>query len=215
MTQTMKCLRLAFGCALGCAFAASGQASELYSFSFTPTSGSIKSFSFSFEAPGIVTNNESPTFTSFAVTDGTNQWTMTQDLANDCFMFGTAAAIFGGPFGACEVAASGAGNGGFFFSFNNILPSTPGSYTSTSVGGTFDLPTGGLDSMGGTANLTISSVTAVPEPPTSGSVALWICMLALAGLFRRHPQIVGRGGCAAQWTKLVTSAQSRLRYQRN
>src|SRR5579863_2964845 len=75
--------------------AVSARASALlYDFTFTPTSGTVKAFEFSFVVPSFVTNGQSPAFTPFTITDGTNSATMTQDLfvynLNSCFEFVTA-----------------------------------------------------------------------------------------------------------------------------
>jgi hypothetical protein len=45
----------------------------------------IESFEFSFTVPTFVTEGQSPAFTPFVVTDGTNQWGMWQDIVGYAF----------------------------------------------------------------------------------------------------------------------------------
>src|SRR5579863_2124405 len=80
----------------------------VYDFSFTPTSGPVEAFEFSFVVPSFVTNGQTPAFTPFTITDGTNSVTMTQDLfvynINSCFEFGTAV---NSSLGDCTTGESG------------------------------------------------------------------------------------------------------------
>jgi hypothetical protein len=62
-------------------FTTGSQADEAYRFDYTALSGPVESFSFSFTAPTLVIAGTSPDFTPFTLTDGTNSWTMTNDVA--------------------------------------------------------------------------------------------------------------------------------------
>jgi hypothetical protein len=99
-------------------FAASARASQIYSFSFTPTSGPIESFGFSFTVPTFVTTGQSPAFTPITITDGTNSETLSLDFAEtpggySCFEFGTATDSTLNNGGLCGVEW-GPPNGGVF-----------------------------------------------------------------------------------------------------
>jgi hypothetical protein len=159
--------------------AAAARAGALtYDFTFTPTSGPVEAFEFSFVVPSFVTNGQSPAFTPFTITDGTNSATITQDLfvsdLNSCFEFGTAV---NASLGDCTTAYSGAGGGTLYFTISTPPPAATGTYALGGIAG-FTIPGNSTDSSFGNVNLTISNT---PEP---GSALLLLCGIAvmLAGV---------------------------------
>ena len=90
------------------------------------------------------------------MTDGTNNWTFTQDLVSvvdptglnfGCFVFGTQFAILGGPpplLGPCSFSVGGPGvsEAAFEFLLNGGLPMAPGVYPAREFSGAFDTATG-------------------------------------------------------------------------
>lgn len=161
-------------------FAASARPDYLYTFSFTPTTGTIESFGFSFTVPTFVTTGQSPAFTPFTMTDGTRTSAMmTQDFVYydgtvglECFEFGTATNAVLGPCGE----ASGSPNGGVLTleAFSGLptgtgiysLPDSSASFNNTSPPGVGSQGTGSL----------IISNTSVPEP---ASVVFLVTVAAL------------------------------------
>ena len=175
---------------LACALGTVGKADVLYSFSYDAASGPLQSFAFSFTAPDFVTDVSSPPFTPFTLTDGSNRWTMTNDLIEvggtgvGCFLFGTPLAQLTTIFGPCSFGVGGGDTqGAFVFATNGGLPSALGTYTSTDFTGVFATPGGGFKFMGpiggstdetGSMTLIISSV---PEPSTVTLLALGLLVL--------------------------------------
>ena len=182
---------------LTCCIAAASQASELYTFNYDAANGPVQSFSFSFTSPGFVTDGSSPAFAPFTPTDGTNSWTMVQDLAVSadpfgCFMFGTTGAALGGMppfFGPCSVMVGGPGNSeaAFLVAIDGGLPTVAGVYTPHSFSGLFDTEAGFETINGfedypdntGAMSLTITG-TGTPEPASLGLIAIGLA--ALIGL---------------------------------
>jgi len=186
--------RFAFN--LGCllvVLATSAQGGVLYEFAFTPTTGAIQPFTFSFTSGAFV--GDGPlTFPSFPITDGTNTWTMTAghavDIGNQyCFVFGTTSNVVLG----CGYNVGFPGSGAVFLEFQGAtLPTDYGVYTTmpkqqffagaiaigTSMGGQTSGSTG-------TAVLTISERgTAIPEPSTCALLSIGLIWLLAT---RRKP----------------------------
>jgi hypothetical protein len=177
---------------LACGLATAGKADLLYSLSYDAATGPLHSFAFSFTAPDFVANGATPSFTPFTLTDGTNSWTMANDLIEvggtgvGCFLFGTPLAQLTTIFGPCSFAVGGDGVGAFVFATKGGLPSALGTYVSGDFTGIFDTaggdteflgPVGGSTHDTGSMSLTIST-TSVPEPSTITFLAL--CLLALS-----------------------------------
>lgn len=195
---------------LACALATSVKGDLLYSFSYDAATGPLQSFAFSFTAPDFAVNGESPGFTPFTLTDGTNSWTMVSDLIEvggtgvGCFAFGTASAQLTTIFGPCSFAVGGDGVGAFVLVTDGGLPSAVGTYASsdftgilnTAVGSTkFFGPIGGSTDDTGSMSLTISP-TSVPEPSTIALLAL--CFLASSKWLQakrtpRYPRVALQG----------------------
>jgi hypothetical protein len=178
-------------CLLACVLAALCHADSIeYSFDYVATSGPIESFSFSLIEPGFVPSGPLPDFTAFAVTDGTNSWTMTAGSLSPegCFEFGTPFATLGEPPFTCSVGVGGPGfsQGGFYVVANGLSgpPTTLGSST-VGIGGSFDTAAGFeyLSNDTGTMTLTISDATVTPEPAEDSLAA--IGLLALFAFVRR------------------------------
>lgn len=172
---------LCLGVVLLLILAASARADELYSFSFTNTGGPIESFSFSFTVPTFVTAGESPSFTPFTITDGTNSVTLTEDLAvagigfGD-FEFGTST---GSTLESGGITWSPPDGGAIIFDLAS-LPTADGTYSFEATGGGFYYASG-EDLLDGTATLTIS---AVPEP--TSVILMSPMLLGLALVARRR-----------------------------
>jgi hypothetical protein len=138
----------------------------LYQFNVNVSSGPLDPFSFSFTAPTFVGDGDTPAFTPFTVTDGTNSWTMTKDeispvpggVPGDCFEFGTDGALL-------ETVTCTTGTNAFLLEpTTGVIPTATGTY-GLSGGALFAVGgAGGLESSFLTGSLTISSV---PEPTTS------------------------------------------------
>ena len=112
-------------------FAASARADLIYSFSFTPTSGSIESFAFSFDVPTYVTTGQSPAFDPFTITDGTHSASITEDLAENitsgsCFVFLTATGASSDSDCDVDVHPNGAA---VLMEASGGLPTTTGTFT--------------------------------------------------------------------------------------
>jgi hypothetical protein len=187
---------------LACFLETVGKAEVLYTFDYDAVTGPVQSFTFSFTAPDFVTNGSSPAFTPFTPTDGTNSWTITQDLVTGgCFLFGTPFAGLGLPPFTCSVGVGGPGNnqGGFYWDFdaNGDLPSAVGTYGGAGFGGAFDTPDGSFEYIGpitqltqntGTMTLTITQ-TPVPDPSTLSLTM--ISLLALGGTLAKRVRQAG------------------------
>lgn len=169
-------------------------ADDIYTFQYTATSGNIQSFSFSLSAPAPLGGppNSSPSFTPFNITDGTNTWSLSQDLLSfdtspnlACFDFGTStASLFNCGFGG------GNPNGVLFMNFAGGLPSSPGLYVPTDFGGDFvQGPTDEtISSLSG--SFTVNLTSSAPEP--SGLFLLGSGLLGVFGIFwRRNRQTTG------------------------
>jgi hypothetical protein len=139
-------------------------ANLLYQFSVNASSP-LDAFSFSFTAPAFVGDGDTPAFTPFTVTDGTNSWTMTKDQVTpvsgggECFEFGTDGATFTG---TCGTGVGGPPNGAFALAtLGGVVPTATGTY-GLFGGGAFDFGPIGQDiSNNLTGSLAISDV---PEP---------------------------------------------------
>jgi hypothetical protein len=181
--------RLATLCFVVNLVAAGCHASLLYSFNYTATSAPFESFSFSLDSLDSVASGESPVFSPFVITDGTNQWTITEalvwrDSSDFCLMLGTNYAILGGPAPfVCSVGVGGPGDSNGGFEVNMVagsLPSSPGVYPASTIG-SFDSPAGSayIESGGlynsGTIGLVITS--SVPEPSTFAMAFLFLVSL--------------------------------------
>lgn len=183
---------------LGALFAVSARADEMYTLSFATTSGQIESFGFSFIVPTFVTTGQSPAFTPFTITDGTNTSApLSLDLAENlgsgasCFSFATAtnATIDPPPNGPCN-SEWNAPNGGFvqFLFLGNALPTAEGTYTGPgSVAGFYFGPSSADFSIG-TGVLTISAPSSVPEP--TSVILMSTTLLEVAFVARKR---LGRG----------------------
>ena len=203
----MRLLFLVTGAVLFCSAV---DANVLYSFSYDAVSGPVQSFSLSFSAPAFVTDGSSPAFTPFASTDGTNSWTMTNDLVavldpaglnRGCFMFGTPFAELAPPgFGPCVIGVGGPGDSQAAIDFDTSggLPSAPGTYAALHFGGIFDTA-GGFENIGpltdglnntGTMTLTVTDTSSVPEPSTLPLIV--IGLLTLRGTLARRLHKTGR-----------------------
>ena len=187
-------MRLLAMCFVLCCASGACRAGEMYTFSYAATSGPVESFSFSFTTPTFVTNNSSPAFTPFAVTNGTDSWTMTQDLVVysspiGCFMFGTPFAGLGvGPFGPCEVAVGGPGvnQAAFFVTVEGSgLPSAAGDYPAFSFGAAFDTAAGFEDIGPSTGSMSLTITDTVPEPTGLSLMGFGLAALGARWL-RRH-----------------------------
>ena len=157
-------------CAL--ALCGSARASLVYEFDIG-AAGGIDAFSFSFTVPSFVGEGQSPAFAPFTVTDGTDTWTMINDLTghtagvpSGCFMFdngGTSSlqppcgvGVFAPPDGALTLALG----------VGVPLPTVTGAYT-LSGSGLFDFAGGqGTLHTSPVGTLDISGAP-VPEPCTS------------------------------------------------
>jgi hypothetical protein len=163
--------------------AAPARADYTYTFTYAANPGTaIHSFSFSFTVPAIITAppDSSPAFTPFSVTDGTNSWTVSENVVGfsgieneGCFGFRSATNASIGADG-CGWAASN-GGGVFTFNFAGGLPSGAGHYLPNVAGGAFVSNNGSTNDAiakgfvnvpdTGTFALDIASSTlAVPEP---------------------------------------------------
>src|SRR5215472_4083349 len=153
--KKLKC-RLLLICLFGWSAATECRADVMYTFSYTALSGPVESFTFSLTASTFLTADSSPAFTPFTPTDGTNSWTMTQDLVTledpaglnrACFQFGTpfAGLSSGSPpmFGPCSLAVGGPGVNQAAFELETTgLPSAPGTYAAVDFVGAFDTDAG-------------------------------------------------------------------------
>jgi len=159
------------------AMTGSARAADLL-YAFDLTGDFLTPFSFSFTVPDFVTSGQSPAFSPFTITNGTDSWVMTQDLAasqfgEGCFSFASA----GGGVNNCGWS-SGPNEGSFVVSLPGGLPTATGTYIFNLGFGDFEAP-GFSVSPGFAGSVTISSVTtATPEPPTitlfGGIIAIWI-----------------------------------------
>ena len=155
-----------------------------YQFSYTALNGPIKSFTFSFTAPGFLGSGAGPAVPTFDPTDGTNSWTFTQgrvgfaNPALGCFMFGTSSTELGpAPSDLtgdrCAVRISGAGfQAGFAVFTQGGLPAAVGAYPQLEFGGRFGTATGAgtlsnFSNATGSMTLVISDTT-VPVKPACG-----------------------------------------------
>ncbi len=172
----MKRLAL-FAALLVSFFAASAQASTLYTYSFDVTFSTalagnpIESFAFSLTTPSIVADGQSPAFASFTMTDGTNTSApLTTDLFENasggayCFMFGSATTSSLGP--SCNLAVNQP-NGASLLITNifsgspGSLPTTTGVFSDLSADGIFYISPGVDDTAFFNVALTI---TQTPDP---------------------------------------------------
>lgn len=144
-----------------CLMAASSNAASLLSYQFSYAPGAadrIQPFDFSFLSSAFVNNNQTLNFRPYVVTDGTNSFTITQGITGSgCFNFGTSTTSMSGCGGSVQP-----GGGGFEATFAAGLPTTLGSFTSSSLGGLFETSTTNENPTG---SLTVD-ITAVPEPST-------------------------------------------------
>lgn len=197
-------IRLSLTSLLTCCLAFVCHADVVYTFSYTATSGPVQDFSFSFTSPSFVTVGSSPAFTPFTLTDGVNNWTMTQDKVDladptglniGCFMFGTPSAELdlGGPppFGPCSFIPH---EGAFRFDINGGLPSALGIYPARDFIGGFDTPAG-LESIGGplslvgldtgTMSLDITNAS-IPEPTSLSLILIAVLVISAVPAARRR-----------------------------
>lgn len=164
---------------------ATARADYLYKFNLSASS-SINPFSFSFTVPTFVASGDTPAFTPFTVTDGTNTWTMANDLAshdisgNGCLAFGSSAGASLSPCGITVTATVGAG--AFYLIFGGGFPTTAGAYSTGGVS-IFHTSGGSLQpDLHGT--LDITSTVATPEP--SSMFLLGTGLLGLGPFLRRR-----------------------------
>jgi len=184
-------------CLLFPAFATCAHADYLYSFTFTPETIAfgtveIESFSFSFTVPNFVAAGQSPAFSSFTLTDGTNTSipiTMAladTDSSGGCFDFISASnAFFGtncGGGGMAGVAILTSDGAGFFAPIS--LPTAVGTYNAGGAYATFfhGDSKSGLDQTDGSVSLVVSetSPTSAPEPTTVSLLASLIILMGIA-----------------------------------
>jgi hypothetical protein len=183
------------------ALSATAHASVLYTFTYTPDSGPVQGFSFSFSAPTFITTPGPFPFTPFSYTDGTNTWTMAQSRAEnagtpgiDCFYFATEQ---NATLGECTSFLVPPDSGNFAIFLWNGFPSQAGTYSSTydmgspyliSFGsaryvGSQAVPTFGNDT--GSGVLVVTADTVVPEPGTAVLIGATLAVLAFLSTARR------------------------------
>ena len=110
-------------------FLHAGPLEYLYQFSYAPgPSDPIQAFAFSLVSPTLLTGGETLNFTPYAITDGTNTFTIVQGIAasgagGDCFNFGTSTTSISSCSGSVQP-----GGAGFEATFNSGLPTTLGSF---------------------------------------------------------------------------------------
>src|SRR5665213_3657821 len=190
-------MRLAWLCLTILGIANASHAAELYDFDYIASGGPIQSFSFSFTAPTFLTSISSPSFTPFNISDGTNTWTMTQDLVDNpdggCFIFGTSGSA-SPPIFPCSSFGilQNSHDASFILDFDG-LPVTPGIYTPWWFGGDF-----GIGSNNSTERITsfqlnsdipstgvfTLTVTDVPEPGSLGLMAIGLLAIGYTSLRR-------------------------------
>jgi hypothetical protein len=171
-------------CAL--ALCGSARASLVYEFDIG-AAGGIDAFSFSFTVPSFVGEGQSPAFAPFTVTDGTDTWTMINDLTghtagvpSGCFMFdngGTSSlqppcgvGVFAPPDGALTLALG----------VGVPLPTATGAYP-LSGSGLFDFAGGGLQ----TSPVGTLSITGAPVSEPRTGTALFSIVVATLWSTRR------------------------------
>jgi hypothetical protein len=154
-------------------FGGVAQSEFLYQFDVNDVTG-VQPFSFSLTSPALIADGASLNFGPFAVTDGTDSWTMLQGSADQpCFEFGGAAAQLA----TCGFAIPDSPfAGAFYVNINGgVLPNATGAYSFVGQG-VFVTSSGASVSPTFTGNLAVSNTPAVPEP---GSMAL-LSVAALA-----------------------------------
>jgi hypothetical protein len=157
-----------------------------YQFNVNAT-GPMDAFSFSFTSPTFVGGGATPAFTPFTVMDDLtpqNSWTMTQDLVcgnPTLFEFGTAGAdlfsITTGAFPGCGFGLNAGTDGGFFLDVS-ALPTATGTYGINGGNGIFGFGASQALPRNFTGSLTVSNVSAVPEPT---SILLFGSILGAVG----------------------------------
>jgi hypothetical protein len=162
------------------ALVSTAQGDVLYQFDVNG-SGSILPFSFSYTSPTFAVDGTPLSFAPFAVTNGTNSWTMAQGRAVDaCFEFGTGgASLINCGFLLPDTSSEGGFN---LIILGGALPNATGSYFFDGEG-TF-LSQGDITFVILNGNLTVSNTSPVPEP--SSTALFCMAVAATAMTFRRR-----------------------------
>jgi hypothetical protein len=184
------------------ALSSTAHASVLYTFTYTPNTGPVQGFSFSFSAPTFITTPGPFPFIPFSYTDGTNTWTMVQSRAGntgvagiDCFYFVTAQ---NATLGDCTSTIFPPDSGSFVIGLMNGFPTQTGTYSSTYGFGspyliTFDSAryvgflavTDDFAHDTGVGTLVITDDTVVPEPGTAVLIGAALAGIASVSTARR------------------------------
>lgn len=173
-------------------FVDSAHADELYTFSFTPISGPVESFSFSFTVSSFLAPGQTIPVTPFEITDGISTWDITTGIVTgaNCGLGGflyffTQSVSYVSPCGSLSSPPS--------YAEINIgiipqLPSTEGDFSKTIVVGDVGPP---YTSFGGDLDLSITAAASVPEPnpiPLMSAILLAMAFGALKRIARgRRP----------------------------
>ena len=168
------------------ALVSAAQADVLYQFDVNG-SGSILPFSFSYSSPTFAVDGTSLSFAPFAVTNGTNSWTMTQGLAVDgCFEFGSGGATL---INCGFLLPDTSSEGGFNLNIlGGALPSATGSYFFDGEG-TF-LTKGDITFVILNGNLTVSNTSPVPEPSSTALFSIAVAAMAVTFSKRAIPPAI-------------------------
>jgi hypothetical protein len=176
-------------------------ASLTYTFTYTPNSGPIQGFSFTFSTPTFITEKGPFAFEPFSYTDGTSTWTMAESLAGiaevgmpavGCLYFVTAE---NADIGNCTSTIFPPNSGNLAIALLRGFPTEVGTYSSpmdinfgSAVYKGFDPISFILSRDTGTGILVISG-DAVPEPGTTTLILLGMAGIQFLSRYRACARI--------------------------